>query len=127
MKKPENMSETYFRKNVIDPWLKKYSKYWIATTGIACRNGIPDYICHVNDIVIYIEAKKVSGSLTAYEANEIVRLRKAELHVFVVNPLNWNERAQSILDLAYPGLKGTDRRYIDDDEYYTIFSFEGSC
>jgi hypothetical protein len=132
---PEQMSEAYFRKNIINPWLDRYSEYWIPTTGMFCRNGVPDYSCVINGAPVYIEVKKVGGKLSGYQVNEIRRIHKAKILVFVVHPLNWDQIAKRILyAVGVLGLKAksetvgeTDRRYISDITIYTIIDKSGNC
>ena len=98
---PEQMSEAYFRKKIIDPWLDEHSEYWYPTTGHFCRNGLPDYSCVIDNRPVYIEAKRVGGKLSGYQVNEIRRIHKASILVYVVHPLNWSKIAKRILaDIA---------------------------
>ncbi len=98
MKKPEDMSEAYFRKHVIDPWLNKHAEYWFPTTGVNCRNGMPDYCCVINGKPVFIEAKKATGVLSAYQINEIEKLYRKHIIVKVVNPFNWRIISNIILE-----------------------------
>jgi len=102
MKLPEEMSEAYFRAKVIDPWLARWAHYSFPTTGVRCRNGIPDYLVHVGRMVCYIEAKSLSGALSGYQVNEIAKIRRGGILVYVVDPKSWGQISQSILQVAFP-------------------------
>jgi hypothetical protein len=127
MKKSEDMSEAYFRHNIIDPWLKANSPYWIPTTGLLCRNGVPDYMAHIGEKVVYIEAKDMKGKLSGYQLNEIAKIHKAGLYVQVVHPGNWQKQQRRILNHCLPGLEEVDLSHLNGNKTWIIMNREGSC
>jgi len=128
---PEKMSEAYFRKKVIDPWLNKNSEYWFATTGVLCRNGIPDYTCVINSVPVFIEAKRVGKEPTPYQVNEIKRIKEANILVYVADPLNWSNVAKDIARetarIRSERLDETDTSHIKINDIYTIKHAAGNC
>ena len=100
MKKPEDMSEAYFRKNVIDPWLNEHADYWFPTTGVLCRNGIPDYCCVINGKPVFIEAKRVGKKPDPYQRNEMKTIFLKRILVMVADPLNWSYVSHRILEIT---------------------------
>lgn len=100
MKKPEDMSEAYFRKELMDPWLDEHADYWFPTTGVLCRSGILDYCCVINGKPVYIEAKKIGGVVSSYQKIEIEKLTTKNILVLVVNPLDWEAKSYLILRMT---------------------------
>ena len=129
MKSSEEMSEAYFRAKIIDPWLTRWAHYSFPTTGVRCRNGIPDYLVHIGCIVCYIEAKKMGCQLSGYQVNEIAKMRRGGILVYVVDPKSWGQISQNILQVAFPENEreplNTSR--IASDTQYLVAHDEGNA
>lgn len=109
-------SETKFRVNEVDPFLKTLRFTWSESIQQVSINGTCDKFLSCQGKAVLLELKDDKGELSRLQAFKLWDARKKGTLAYVARPNNW-KHIKEILRLLNKGeqLHGTDQTYSDNE------------